>query len=175
MKIGMLLLKLFQPIVKLQGQAYYCTQFANRGQWNIFIFAQQCCCFLLFGLSFDAMISHQNVSKKVLSQLAQAKVSLKKLLNLGSILLQDLIMTFARLLAHLRVLQDCSNCSFNSRAWLIKFIYSEKATKFCEIFPLLLTGTTQDKSKVKISQNFVVFSEYMNFISQQLLWADSMQ
>ena len=25
---------------------------------------------------------------------------------------------------------------------LIKFIYSEKATKFCEIFTLLLTGTT---------------------------------
>ena len=28
---------------------------------------------------------------------------------------------------------------------------------------LRLTGTTQDKSKVKISQNFVDFSEYMNF------------
>ena len=25
---------------------------------------------------------------------------------------------------------------------LLKFIYSEKATKFCEIFTLLLTGTT---------------------------------
>ena len=24
----------------------------------------------------------------------------------------------------------------------LKFIYSEKATKFCKIFPLLLTGTT---------------------------------
>ena len=47
----------------------------------------------------------------------------------------------------------------------LKFIYSEKATKFCEIFTLLLTGTTQDKSKVKISQNFVAFSEYMNFTS----------
>ena len=46
---------------------------------------------------------------------------------------------------------------------LVKFIYSEKATKFCEIFTLLLTGTTLDKSKVKISQNFVAFSEYMNF------------
>ena len=46
----------------------------------------------------------------------------------------------------------------------IKFIYSEKATKFCEIFTLLLTdNTTQDKSKVKISQNYVAFSEYMNF------------
>ena len=46
---------------------------------------------------------------------------------------------------------------------LLKFIYSEKATKLCEIFALLLTGTTQVKSKVKISQNFVAFSEYMNF------------
>ena len=45
----------------------------------------------------------------------------------------------------------------------IKFIYSEKATKFCEIFTLLLTVCTVVKSKVKISQNFVVFSEYMNF------------
>ena len=45
----------------------------------------------------------------------------------------------------------------------LKFIYSEKATKFCKISTLLLTGTTQDKSKVEISQNFVAFSEYMNF------------
>ena len=48
---------------------------------------------------------------------------------------------------------------------LIKFIYSEKATKFCEIFPLLLTVCTAVKSKGKISQNFVAFSEYMNFTS----------
>ena len=47
----------------------------------------------------------------------------------------------------------------------LKFIYSEKATKLCEIYTLLLTGTTQDKSKVKLSQNFVAFSEYMNFNS----------
>ena len=46
----------------------------------------------------------------------------------------------------------------------VKFIYSEKATKFCEIFPLLLTVCTAVKSKGKISQNFVAFSEYMNFI-----------
>ena len=45
----------------------------------------------------------------------------------------------------------------------LKFIYSEKATKFCKIFPLLLTVCTLVKSKGKISQNFVVFSEYMNF------------
>ena len=46
--------------------------------------------------------------------------------------------------------------------WL-KFIYSEKATKFCEISTLLLSACTVDKSKVEISQNFVAFSEYTNF------------
>ena len=29
---------------------------------------------------------------------------------------------------------------------------------------ILMPGTTQDKSKVEISQNFVAFSEYVNFI-----------
>jgi len=46
---------------------------------------------------------------------------------------------------------------------VVKFIYSEKATKFCEIFPLLLTVCTVVKSKGKILQNFVAFSEYINF------------
>ena len=46
---------------------------------------------------------------------------------------------------------------------MVKFIYSEKATKFCEIFTLLLTVCTVVKSKVKILQHFVAFSEYMNF------------
>ena len=45
----------------------------------------------------------------------------------------------------------------------VKFIHSEKAKKFCEIFTLLLTVCTVVKSKVKISQNFVAFSEYINF------------
>ena len=45
----------------------------------------------------------------------------------------------------------------------LKFIYSEKATEFCEIFTLLLTTVHTVKSKVKILQNFVAFSEYMNF------------
>ena len=45
----------------------------------------------------------------------------------------------------------------------VKFIYSEKATKSCEIFTLLLYTVHTDKSKVKIFQNFVAFSEYMNF------------
>ena len=47
--------------------------------------------------------------------------------------------------------------------WHLKFIYSEKATKFCEIFPLILTVCTVVKIKGKISQNFAAFSEYMNF------------
>ena len=46
---------------------------------------------------------------------------------------------------------------------LVNFIYSEKAAKFCEIFTLLLTVCTVVKSKGKILQNFVAFSEYMNF------------
>ena len=46
----------------------------------------------------------------------------------------------------------------------LKFVYSKKATKFCKIFTLLLTTVhTVKKSKVKILQNFVAFSEYKNF------------
>ena len=53
--------------------------------------------------------------------------------------------------------------------WLtsfLEFIYSEKATKFCEISTLLLSYMVPVKSKEEISQNFVVFSEYMNFKEQ---------
>ena len=46
----------------------------------------------------------------------------------------------------------------------MQFIYSEKATKFCEISTLLLPYVVPVKSKVAISQNFVAFSDYMNFI-----------
>ena len=46
----------------------------------------------------------------------------------------------------------------------VKFMYSETSTKFYEISTVDLTGTTQDKSRVEISQNFVAFSEYMNFM-----------
>ena len=45
----------------------------------------------------------------------------------------------------------------------VKFIYSEKATKFCKISTLILSVCTVEKSKVEISQNFVAFSEYTNF------------
>ena len=45
----------------------------------------------------------------------------------------------------------------------VKFIYSEKATKFCEISTVDWSVTTSDKSTVEILQKFVAFSEYMNF------------
>ena len=45
---------------------------------------------------------------------------------------------------------------------MIKFIYSQKATKFCKISTILLSYVVPVKSKVEISQNFEAFSEYMN-------------
>ena len=53
---------------------------------------------------------------------------------------------------------------------VIKFIYSENATKICKIFTLLLSYVVPIKSKVKISQNFVAFSEYMNFMRGIFVW-----
>ena len=50
----------------------------------------------------------------------------------------------------------------------LKFTYSEEVTKFCEIFTLLLSYVAPVKSKVKISQNFEVFSEYMNFNGKKI-------
>ena len=41
---------------------------------------------------------------------------------------------------------------------MVKFTYSEKATKFCEISTLLLSVCTVEKRKVEISQNIVAFS-----------------
>ena len=52
---------------------------------------------------------------------------------------------------------------------LLKFIYSKKATKFCELSTVDLTVTTQDKSTVEISQKFVAFSEYLNFTNKTML------
>ena len=42
-------------------------------------------------------------------------------------------------------------------------IYSEKATHFCEISSINVSYVVTVKSTVDISQNFVAFSEYMNF------------
>ena len=43
------------------------------------------------------------------------------------------------------------------------YIYSEKATNFWEIFTLFWSYVEPVKSEVKISQNFVPFSEYTIF------------
>ena len=56
-------------------------------------------------------------------------------------------------------------CSYNHRdeSWAVKFIYSEKATNFCEISTVDLSYVVTVKSTVEISQTCVAFSEYMNF------------
>ena len=72
-----------------------------------------------------------------------------------------------------RKLQGDNHFSFSYKIQILKdckfniYSYSEKATTFCEIFPLLLTTVNTVKSKGKISQNFVAFSEYMTFILQK--------
>ena len=55
------------------------------------------------------------------------------------------------------------NCLPKMVHTIVKFIYSEKATKFYKIFTLLLSICTVGKSKVQISQNFKAFSEHTNF------------
>ena len=63
-------------------------------------------------------------------------------------------------------LPKLGNLYFIKRAqWrTLKFIYSEKATIFCEISTVDFSYVVTVKSTVEISQNFVAFSEYMNFI-----------
>ena len=51
----------------------------------------------------------------------------------------------------------------NGSNLLLKFIYSEKATKFCEISTVDLSYVVTVKSTVEILQNFVTISEYINF------------
>ena len=45
----------------------------------------------------------------------------------------------------------------------VKFLYSEKATKFCEISTVDLSYAKPVKSTVEIFRNCVSLSEYMNF------------
>ena len=53
---------------------------------------------------------------------------------------------------------------FRARDWTYKVhMYSEKVTKFCEISTVDLSYVVLVKSTVDVSQNFVAFSEYMNF------------
>ena len=75
----------------------------------------------------------------------------------------DLALAFLVIVAFFAVMECADVFGYNPNSKHIKFIYSEKAAKFCEIFPLLLTAVHTVKSKRKISQNFVAFSEYMNF------------
>ena len=51
--------------------------------------------------------------------------------------------------------------SFFSFSKLLKLIYSEKATQFCEIFTLFLSYVVPVKSKVKISQKFLWPSQHI--------------
>ena len=55
------------------------------------------------------------------------------------------------------------NLKWCTKRYLVKFIYSEKATQFCEISTLLLSYVVPVKNMVEIWQNVVAFSEYMNF------------
>ena len=55
----------------------------------------------------------------------------------------------------------------------LKFIYSEKATKFSEISTVDLSFVVLVKSIVEISQNFVAFSEYMNFTIVVHYWVQN--
>ena len=46
---------------------------------------------------------------------------------------------------------------------MVKFIYSEKATNFCEISSVDLSYVVTVKYTLEILKKFVAFSEYMNF------------
>ena len=59
--------------------------------------------------------------------------------------------------------ENLKNLGINFESNQIKFIYSEKATKFFEISTLLLSYVVPCQSKLEIFRNFVAFSEYMIF------------
>ena len=50
-------------------------------------------------------------------------------------------------------------------------MYSEEATKFCKISTVGMFYVVTVKSTVEISQNCVAFSEYMNFITDNVVEA----
>ena len=58
--------------------------------------------------------------------------------------------------------QVCIQVYLKANSFII-FIYSEKATNVCENFTVDLSYVVLVKSTVEILQNFVAFSEYMNF------------
>ena len=52
---------------------------------------------------------------------------------------------------------------------MLKLIYSEKATIICKISTIDLSYVVTVKSIVEISQNFVAFSEHLNFTGRNAL------
>ena len=80
------------------------------------------------------------------------------------------ILLIAQLKENLILSTLFSGCKRTLKNVQLKFIYSEKATKFWKISTLDLSYVVMVKSTVEILQNFVTFSEYMNFIisGQQL-------
>ena len=67
------------------------------------------------------------------------------------------------ILSHLQLTVDFKAIIDLFLTFMLKFIYSDKATKFCEISTVDLSYVVPVKSTVEISQNFVTFSEYMKF------------
>ena len=71
---------------------------------------------------------------------------------------------FQAQLCRAEYLKDKSFLGFGVASWMLQFIFSEKATTFCEIFTLLLTTVhTYSQKQGEELQNFVAFSEYPNF------------
>ena len=62
------------------------------------------------------------------------------------------------------ILNNNVGIDLNCPNQFLKFIYSGKATKFCEISTVDLSYIVSVKSTVEILQTFVAFSGYMNFI-----------
>ena len=84
---------------------------------------------------------------------------------------------------------DFSDLAKNSQIWpyfwctwknqkiclIVKYVWCKdilrRPQNFAKsIFTLLLTVCTVVKSKVKILQNFVAFSEYMNYVDTRMFW-----
>ena len=65
------------------------------------------------------------------------------------------------------------NQVFQSKIILgVKFIYSEKATKYCEISTIDLFYVVPVKFTVELLQNFVAFSEYVClFVTEEILYS----
>ena len=140
--------------------------------WSILWYNSYRCCFCskqrtswpqFLLINYRGSDSHQKKNK------TENTFILKKLHNSW----QNNLMTLWQLLDDYVCVMVNSNYT-DALSWklsiLLKFIYCEKATKFCKLSVVDLTGTTKDKSTVEIFQNFVAFSEYMNFTTSEQIW-----